>query len=145
MKTAIDETTVSTHSSTKTQMNKPSQQRNLVSSYNYISFSSGSGKTSRVKKAKWQKASGFDKQAAFLAINIDLLKFWPILVDVVICRREQGVVTNSARWHVKEEKSKSNFCIYIINNCINCIFVSLRKIYFWWFIPNWQEKSCGYL
>ena len=33
--------------------------------------------------------------------------------------------------HVKEEKSKSNFCIYIINKTINCIFVSLPKIYFW--------------
>ena len=38
--------------------------------------------------------------AAFLAINIHLSKFWPIMVEVVICRREEGTVTNGAKWHI---------------------------------------------
>ena len=32
--------------------------------------------------------------SAFLAININLSKFRPILVEVVICRPEQGAVTS---------------------------------------------------
>ena len=47
--------------------------------------------------SKWQKASVFDKQAAFLSINIDLSKLWPILVEVVICRREQPL-RNKKAW-----------------------------------------------
>ena len=55
--------------------------------------------------------------ARFLSINIivDLSKLWPLLVEVVICRRQQGAVKNGARWHVKKKKLMKFFWMYIIN------------------------------
>ena len=96
-------------SSTKTQINKTSQQRNLVSSCNCISFNGGSGKACRVKNAKWQKVSVFDKQAAILSIIIDLSKCWPILVEVVICRREQEAVKKRCAVTRKRGKEQVKF------------------------------------
>ena len=96
------------------------------------------------KQVEWKTQN--DKRLQFL---INKLRFYP---SILTCQnfdqswsRLSFVGGNRELWHVKEEKSKSNFCIYIINKTINCIFVSLPKIYFWWFIPNCQQKSCDYL
>ena len=71
----------------------------------------------KVKKAKWQnKRLQFSVNkflaAAFLSINQILLsKFWPILVEVVICRREQEAVTR------KRGKARQVFaCILLTSN-----------------------------
>ena len=96
------------------------------------------------KQVEWKTQN--DKRLQFL---INKLRFYP---SILTCQnfdqswsRLSFVGGNRELWHVKEEKSKSNFCIYIINKTINCIFVSLPKIYFWWFIPNCRQKSCDYL
>ena len=96
------------------------------------------------KQVEWKTQN--DKRFQFL---INKLRFYP---SILTCQnfdqswwRLSFVGGYRELWHAKEEKSESNFCIYIINKTINCIFVSLPKIYFWWFIPNCQQKSCDYL
>ena len=92
-KTAIDETRVATLSSTKTQINKPYNNKGILLADVFISVAAVEKhhelKTQNQPKDKRLQFS-INKflASAFLAINIRLSKFWPILVEVT-CRREE--------------------------------------------------------
>ena len=88
----------------------------------YYLFPCGSRKTWKAKNVKWQKAWVLGKQLSsfcVLSINIfHLSKFRPILDEVVICRREQGAVTNGSQFFACILLT-SNHMIFLVQFGIN--------------------------
>ena len=150
-KTAIDETTVATLCSAKSQINKTQQYKGIFFSRS-ISFRSGSRKTWRVKNAKWQK--GF----SFRLTNFYLLRFYHQHLPVKILANpglgcHLYAETGSCGNRVKR-KSKWHFCMYIINKWSHhfsraiwdksALENSLKNL-LTLISPKMHSKSCQYL
>lgn len=97
------------------------------------------------KQVEWKTQN--DKRLQFL---INKLHFYP---SILTCQNfDQSwwslwfVGGNRELLHAKEEKRESNFCIYIINNTINCIFVNLLLVMYTKFPAKimWLPIHTGY-